>query len=97
MSYVTPGETMNITYQDGTGASGPLGSEIITIGGLSVTNQHIGVSNWSNPFPGAPGLIGMKRTAVNWGGSMFCVDLVWLQHTDIRHRHSIQRESLDRL
>jgi hypothetical protein len=76
MSFVTPGETMNITYLDGTGASGPLGSEVITVGGLSVTNQHIGVSNWSNPFPGGPGLIGMKRTAVNWGGSMFCIDLV---------------------
>jgi hypothetical protein len=80
MTYVTPGETMNITYQDGSGASGPLGSEIITIGGLSVTNQHIGVSNWSNPFPGPPGLIGMGRTGVHWDSGMFGIDPVRLQH-----------------
>jgi hypothetical protein len=71
MSYLNPGESMNITYIDGSGGRGPMASETVTIGGLTVLNQHIGVSNWSKPFPGGPGLIGIPRTGSHWGGCMF--------------------------
>jgi hypothetical protein len=50
-----------------------MASEVVTIGGLTIPNQHFGVSNWSNPFPGPPGLIGMTRTQVNWGGGALCI------------------------
>lgn len=69
MSYLNPGESMNITYDDGSGGRGPMASEVVTIGGVTFPNQHIGLTNWTNPFPGPPGIIGMPRTTLpHYGG-----------------------------
>lgn len=38
-----PGVSFNITYGDGEFLSGPVGFDTLTIGGLSVTGQEIGV------------------------------------------------------
>jgi hypothetical protein len=62
MKYVDPAESYNITYDDGSGSHGVLVSETAAIGSWTVVGQHMGAANYTNPFPGGPGLIGMCRT-----------------------------------
>ncbi|EIN11161.1 acid protease [Punctularia strigosozonata HHB-11173 SS5] len=40
-----PGKNINVTYGDGTFAAGPVGTDTITVGGLTVTAQEFGVPN----------------------------------------------------
>jgi hypothetical protein len=67
-SYLSPGESFYIVYNDGSGAHGPLVSETVAIGAWTVVQQHMGIANYTNPFPGGPGLIGLCRTQIGWYG-----------------------------
>ncbi|KAF7378444.1 Aspergillopepsin i [Mycena sanguinolenta] len=46
-----PGYTFNISYQDGSGSSGVVGTDKVTMGGLTVTGATLGAANAGTPGP----------------------------------------------
>ncbi|KAF7378309.1 Acid protease [Mycena sanguinolenta] len=58
-----PGYTFTINYVDGSGASGVVGTDKVTMGGLTVTGATLGAANSgpSTPNSYSAGLIGMER------------------------------------
>ncbi|KAF7378458.1 Peptidase A1 domain-containing protein [Mycena sanguinolenta] len=62
-----PGLTFNISYFDGSGSSGIVGTDKVTIGGLTVTGATLGAANSgpSTPSTYKAGLIGMERGSMS--------------------------------
>ncbi|KAF7378460.1 Peptidase A1 domain-containing protein [Mycena sanguinolenta] len=62
-----PGYTFNISYLDGSGVSGVVGTDQVTIGGLTVTGATLGAANLgpSTPSTFKAGLIGMERGSMS--------------------------------
>ncbi|KAJ6465293.1 putative extracellular aspartic endopeptidase [Mycena sanguinolenta] len=46
-----PGYTFTITYEDGTGAAGVVGTDKVAIGGIAVTGATLGAANSGTPGP----------------------------------------------
>jgi Eukaryotic aspartyl protease len=64
----TDGSTWNITYGDGSGASGSVGTDNVTIGGLTIENQAIELaSQLSQQFTqdSSDGLLGLAWPTIN--------------------------------
>jgi aspergillopepsin I len=66
------GYTWDISYADGSGASGVVGTDTVTIGGTTVTGQAIELANTvSSTFvsDAADGLVGLAFSSINTGMS----------------------------
>jgi hypothetical protein len=66
------GYTWDISYADGSGASGVVGTDTVTIGGTTVTGQAIELANQvSSTFvsDAADGLVGLAFSSINTGMS----------------------------
>jgi hypothetical protein len=65
------GYTWNITYADKTGASGTVGTDIVTVGGTSVTGQAVEIATQvSSQFVKSTangGLLGLAFSSINTG------------------------------
>jgi aspergillopepsin I len=65
------GYTWNITYGDKSGASGTVGTDVVTVGGTSVTGQAVEIANHVSPEfvsdTASNGLLGFAFNNINTG------------------------------
>jgi len=65
-----PGNTWSITYEDDSSASGIVGTDTVTLGGTTVTNQGIELADtisWQFQNGSADGLLGLAFDSLNNG------------------------------
>ena len=82
---VLSGATWNITYGDGSGASGTVGTDVVTVGGISVSGQAVEIATKvSSGFMSDPsdGLLGLAFSSMNTGVNA-TLDLSFSQQVDI--------------
>ncbi|KAJ6490973.1 aspartic peptidase domain-containing protein [Mycena sanguinolenta] len=79
-----PGYTFAISYLDGSGSSGVVGTDKVTMGGLTVTGATLGAANAGTPGPTTyvAGLIGMERgtMAVKNSAGTSVTKNTWMQN-----------------
>ena len=82
---VLSGATWNITYGDGSGASGTVGTDVVTVGGISVSGQAVEIATKvSSGFMSDPsdGLLGLAFSSMNTGVNA-TLELSFSQQVDI--------------